>query len=185
MASPALAYLSDEERARLADLPSRSLEAKRLWNRAYYLAREGKRPAKQIAWDEANREKMKAYHREYSARWYAERKERVNAKNNAWRAANKEANAANNAAWKRDNRHKVAGYTAKRRAQEKLAVPKWADLDEIERVYEEAAAKGLHVDHIVPLVSKIVCGLHCPANLRPFPRFDNQSKSNRHWPDMP
>jgi hypothetical protein len=44
---------------------------------------------------------------------------------------------------------------------------------------------GTHVDHIVPLVSKFVCGLHCEANLQLLPGPENQRKGNRVWPDMP
>jgi hypothetical protein len=41
------------------------------------------------------------------------------------------------------------------------------------------------VDHVVPLKSKLVCGLHCEANLQIIKRSANRSKSNRRWPDMP
>jgi hypothetical protein len=41
------------------------------------------------------------------------------------------------------------------------------------------------VDHIVPLIHPLVCGLHCPANLRVIPLADNIRKSNNWWPDCP
>lgn len=42
-----------------------------------------------------------------------------------------------------------------------------------------------HVDHIVPLKSDIVQGLHCLSNLRIIEAKENTSKGNRIWPDMP
>lgn len=85
-------------------------------------------------------------------------------------------------------------YSSKKNAQRRSAMlsatPEWADQDAIAKIYEELerveAETGVvhHVDHIVPLISKKVCGLHCEANLRVFPAFDNLSKGNRHWPDM-
>jgi hypothetical protein len=35
------------------------------------------------------------------------------------------------------------------------------------------------VDHIIPIISKYVCGLHIPINLRVIPLSDNLSKGNR------
>ena len=43
----------------------------------------------------------------------------------------------------------------------------------------------MHVDHIVPLQSALVCGLHCEANLEIIPGAANEAKKNYWWPDMP
>lgn len=93
--------------------------------------------------------------------------------------------------WKKSNPGKVNALTAKRREGVRQATPTWANLDAIERLYIEARAMtestGIqhHVDHVVPLRSKIVCGLHCEANLQILPGAENLSKFNRYWPDMP
>jgi len=93
--------------------------------------------------------------------------------------------------WGSQRKGYYASKCAERRFRQYLATPAWTDLDEIELFYADAARLTFetgyvwHVDHIVPLRSKRVCGLHCPANLRVIPGSENQVKCNRYWPDMP
>ena len=67
-----------------------------------------------------------------------------------------------------------------------IAQPAWADRAAIRSVYDRAASmgSGFVVDHIVPLVSPLVCGLHCEANLAVITVAANAAKSNTRWPDM-
>lgn len=86
-------------------------------------------------------------------------------------------------------------YTSKkntvRRLKETMATPLWADQMKIRDVYEMAAkmefdtGQRYHVDHIVPLTSRLVSGLHVHQNLCVLPAAENLRKGNRQWPDMP
>lgn len=100
------------------------------------------------------------------------------------RERNKEAVIRAKRGWKLRNPGAVNASTAARWAAKQRAIPPWADRKAMEAMYVEAAARGVHVDHIVPLRSPVVCGLHCEANLQLLPPSENISKSNRWWPDM-
>lgn len=70
----------------------------------------------------------------------------------------------------------------KRRARQLKATPLWLtklDYADIARWYRLAAEQGLHVDHIVPLAGKTVCGLHVPWNMQLLTKEDNSRKNNR------
>lgn len=73
---------------------------------------------------------------------------------------------------------------AARKAAKLRAIPKWADIAAISEFYRNTEP-GHQVDHIVPLTSPIVCGLHCEANLQYLTASENQSKRNFWWTDMP
>lgn len=77
------------------------------------------------------------------------------------------------------NKAKFLANNSRRRLIIKQATPKWADLDLIVDVYKEAQYFGFHVDHIIPLRGKTVCGLHVWENLQILPPRVNLQKGNR------
>ena len=86
-------------------------------------------------------------------------------------------------------RSKRNAQEAKRRFQKHKATPNWLSekhLQQIEDVYwlckdlKSVSGEDYHVDHIIPLKNKSVCGLHVPWNLQVLPSDINISKSNSH-----
>ena len=71
------------------------------------------------------------------------------------------------------------------------AWPDWlADDPRYAEIYQRCKAlRGLgfdvQVDHVVPICSDLVCGLHVPWNLEIINTKVNLQKSNTWWPDHP
>jgi hypothetical protein len=113
----------------------------------------------------------------------------------AWELANPEKKKAIDkragTKWASNNRDKRNAQLARYRAAKATATPQWANQAYINLIYKlakiesERTNKTVHVDHIVPLASEIVCGLHCEDNLQLLFGSENQSKCNKQWPDMP
>lgn len=125
--------------------------------------------------------------------WRFERDRSYRASNYAWRISSVREWRARNPGyhteysrhWHKVNPHKRPEYGARRRSQKLNATPAWIDHEEVKYIYSLATKKGLVVDHIVPLKSETVCGLHCAENLRCIPEQLNSHKGNRYWPGMP
>ena len=72
-------------------------------------------------------------------------------------------------------------YEARHSASTLKRVPAWADLVKIKHIYANCPA-GKHVDHVVPLLGKLVSGLHVEYNLQYLSAVDNIKKSNKFTP---
>jgi hypothetical protein len=152
-------------------------------------------------WRAANKDRITAHMR----KWTASHPETNRAKARAWEKANPEKRRARAKIWRDNNPDKCAEYASKYakshkgvvntntyryRAKKLRAQPVWAKQDHIRGMYElcalfRSAGLDLHVDHIVPLQSKYVCGLHVENNLQLLHSTENVVKNNRTWPDMP
>lgn len=148
-------------------------------------------------WRAANKAASKAIYN----RFYEEHKERIlkdgrcdqprnNEYSKRYRENNKEQRRVSGAKWRAKNKVLTLFLANNRRARKLQATPKWAaaEMKQIEAVYREAARiqaeTGVrqHVDHIIPLQSDLVCGLHCLANLQILTQAENNQKSNKFDP---
>lgn len=81
--------------------------------------------------------------------------------------------------YREKNKQLFCLYAANYRAQKLQATPKWANFFKIQQMYE-ACPEGYHVDHVIPLCGKFVCGLHVETNLQYLSAKENLQKSNKH-----
>jgi hypothetical protein len=143
--------------------PERVKEA----NRKYYQSPEGKAKREEWLIKNPGQAKLSKY------KHYLKNKEKYDAAAREYAALHPE--------WK-------AAHCAKRRATRLNATPSWVDNEElflIEEAYKLAALRmeitggSWDVDHIIPLTSKYVCGLHTIHNLQVVPSSYNYRKHNK------
>lgn len=106
--------------------------------------------------------------------------------NPAWKGgATTVATSSSGRVYRRQQPHLEAEKNARRKSAQGQATPPWADISAIRAIYREAArltkatGEPHHVDHVVPLISPVVCGLHTQSNLQVLPASINLSKGNR------
>ena len=134
------------------------------------------------AWRENNPAASKAA----TSNWVKQNSDRYAEYMKEWRDANRAARSQYSVDWAKTNPARKNAATAKRRAAEAGAA--FGDAGEIRMWYEvaEVLSRGgvkFQVDHIVPLISKDVCGLHAPWNMTVLTQRQNASKGNRWWPE--
>lgn len=147
----------------------------------------------QRKWRNKNSEAIKAYKKQ----WNNDNKERLSSPSRAAAARLKSSlyvarcKKEGRLLWYQKNPTKHLAATRARQAGIKTASVKWRNNFYIEEAYDLARRRtratgfAWHVDHIVPLKSKLVCGLHCEQNIRVVPSGENIRKSNTTWPGMP
>lgn len=148
-------------------------------------------------WSANNKER----HNELIKRWSKDNRARVNeialnsqkasgyAANKKFKASNPDKISSFGKRWKAKNAHRVRAYLDKRKQFLKQAKPSWANDFFISEAYHLARLRttltGIpwQVDHIVPLVSDLVCGLHWEGNLQVITRTENATKNNKFTPE--
>jgi hypothetical protein len=131
------------------------------------------------------RERNSDYTKQYGKRYRENNLEGVRAGRRRAREVRKDYYLQASRDWRKNNPDKQAKNSASRRKGIKQASPLWANQKYISMFYqlakEEEKRLGvkIHVDHIVPLKSKYVCGLHNEFNLQLLTREDNLKKFNR------
>ena len=123
--------------------------------------------------------------KEAGRRYYERNKELVKARANARPIEEKRTHRNKH---KKENPELYKALTSVRKRRHRKATPKWITPEQklaMRNLYLKAqelskiAGQRYVVDHIIPLQSTAVCGLHVPWNLRVITQEENLKKSNK------
>jgi len=146
--------------------------------------------AKVAAYAKANPAKVRGGNKAAGAKFREANRTSENKRLTAYYHSNRDVCRATERKYFAANKPAHTARQAARRALKLRATPGWANHKSIALLYELASLESkrlgvaVHVDHIIPLKSSRVCGLHCEQNLQLLVATENLMKSNRVWPDM-
>ena len=160
---------------------------KKEYNKQYYLKNKKRILERTKIYMSENKE----YYSEKGKEWYKNNKERHKELTTNWNKCpiNREKKNKKAREWGKNNKAHGNVKNSRRRTSKLNAIPKWLTKEmkqEIKEIYQEAQdlqwlnEEPLHVDHIIPLRGKNVCGLHVPWNLQILTSSKNLSKGNSH-----
>lgn len=154
---------------------ARTSEQRKIKNQEYYEDNKALILEKQKKYREDRPEQYRIYRKKYELTYPERAKEsRANYRNN-----NKDKLNILIKNWQKANPGRVRAIWSRRREILINAAINYENYkDEIIKIYANRP-DGHHVDHIVPLKGKNVCGLHVPWNLQYLPALENIKKGNR------
>jgi hypothetical protein len=130
-------------------------------------------------WAANNPERRKEINRNSAKKAYAANPRKYREMATSWRNCHLKLSRDRTRRWQKNNPGVVNFHNKCRQALKMQAMPKWADKEKIKQIYLEAKRLGLVVDHIIPLKSKYVCGLHVENNLQLLTATENARKGNK------
>jgi len=169
-------------KASLTDWYSRNKDKVQERNKKNYLENKQEAKDRSKAWKKDNRERVNELNRK---NYDAEKRREYSA---VYRKENKDKRSTYNKEWLKERPGWANAYAAKRRDAVRKAALSCAsqkDLEEIKGIYAlakkmtELTGQPHHVDHVVPIKGKSVCGLHVPWNLQVITATENLKKSNK------
>jgi hypothetical protein len=156
------------------------------------------RRAKSSARHEENKDEILAQMRKYSKEKYhsdEEHRLKILEWQKEYREQNREKRRESHRKYVRNNKERVKVGAIKYYYKRKKAVNAYSSDELTEFAFSEArelcnlrkevTGYDWEVDHVVPLISDKVCGLHKWTNFAVIPASVNRSKRNVYWPDMP
>lgn len=156
------------------------------YNREYAIKNADKIRERKKA--QRNQPEVKEREKQYAKKYHAANRDHRNHVSRNWYGLNKKKVKIRRRKWARKNAGICVHRTRIREERIKLATPPWADLEKIKMIYVEAdrisKVTGIrhHVDHVIPLNGKNVCGLHIEGNLQILTDAENCAKGNK-FPD--
>ncbi|MGZ8924547.1 MAG: hypothetical protein ACXW2E_01560 [Nitrososphaeraceae archaeon] len=157
-------------RDKLSDYYNTNQDKTLKYNRVYY---------------KVNRDKLLHYNKQYRQ----DNQEKVKEREQKYYEVNQHKVKERCKIYRKLNLHKIAERVRIRNSYLYRAIPKWYETDLIATIYKkrdelnELWGTQLQVDHIIPLTSITVSGLHCWANLQLLDKSLNSAKGNRYETD--
>jgi hypothetical protein len=162
---------------------SLTVYAKGVCSICYQRSFRKRNPDKIREYNVSNRARHLEQHREYDRnRRTPERIAKSAAASANWRLNNLELDRQTKRRYYHRNKMAAMVRKALRNSRSKQATPKWLTAEMIQQIADiyMLRPRGYHVDHIVPLAGKNVCGLNVPWNMQYLTAEENLRKG-RKW----